>query len=192
MSKVTLGPSVILYPLPTVLVGANVDGKADFVAVAWCGVVNSRPPMISISLQHARYSLKGIRQNKTFSINIPSVDFVNETDYCGMVSGADTDKAADCKFDVFYGKLKTAPLIEQLPLNIECRVFQETDLGSHVLIIGELEEVYATGDCLTDGKPDVAKIRPFLWAARPGNEYYDFGKPIGKAFASGAKIRPAK
>jgi flavin reductase (DIM6/NTAB) family NADH-FMN oxidoreductase RutF len=192
MSKVTLGPSVILYPLPTVLVGANVDGKPDFVAVAWCGVVNSRPPMISVSLQHSRHSLKGIRQNGTFSINIPSVDYVNETDYCGMVSGADTDKAADCKFDVFYGKLGTAPLIEQMPVNIECRVFREMDLGSHVLIIGQLEEVYATAVCLTDGKPDVAKIRPFLWAARPGNEYYEFGKPIGKAFASGAKIKPAK
>lgn len=150
MSKVTLGPSIILYPLPTVLVGANVDGKPDFVAIAWCGVVNSRPPMISISLQHARHSLKGIRQNGAFSINIPSVDYVNETDYCGMVSGADRDKAADCKFDVFYGKLKTAPLIEQLPINIECRVFKEMDLGSHVLVIGQLEEVYALADCLTD------------------------------------------
>jgi flavin reductase (DIM6/NTAB) family NADH-FMN oxidoreductase RutF len=192
MAKVTLGPSIILYPLPTVLVGANVNGKADFVAVAWCGVVNSRPPMLSISLQHTRYSLKGIRQNGTFSINIPSVEYINETDYCGMVSGADTDKAADCHFKVFYGQLQTAPLIEQLPLNIECRVYQETDLGSHVLIIGQVAEVHVTSDCLTGGQPDVAKIRPFLWAARPGNEYYDFGKPIGKAFASGAKIKPVR
>lgn len=192
MSKIALGSSVIFYPLPTVLVGANVDGKTDFVAVAWCGVVNSSPPMISVSLYHTRYSLKGIRQNGTFSINIPSVDYINETDYCGMVSGANTDKAADCKFDVFYGNLATAPLIEQMPVNIECRVSKEMDLGSHVLIIGLVEEVYVTGDCLTNGNPDVAKIRPFLWAARPGNEYYDFGKPIGKAFSSGAKIKAMK
>jgi len=192
MSKVILGPSVIFYPLPTVLVGANIEGKANFTAVAWCGVVNSSPPMISVSLYHTRYSLKGIRQSGTFSINIPSVDYVNETDYCGMVSGADTDKASDCKFNVFYGNLETAPLIEQFPVNIECRVFTEMDLGSHVLIIGQLNEVYVTSDCLTNGNPDVAKIRPFLWVARPGNDYYDFGKPIGKAFISGEKIKAAK
>ena len=128
-------------------------------------------------------------ERKAFTVNVPSSEQVKIADYCGMVSGADTDKVADCKFTVFYGKLMTAPLIEQLPLNIECRVFQTNDLGSHVLVIGALEEVYVTDSCLTDGKPDVAKLRPFLWAARPNNEYFDFGKPIGRAFESGNKIK---
>ncbi len=60
MAKVTLDPRTLLYPLPTVLVGANVDGKANFMAAAWCGIVNSNPPMLSVSLQHQRHTLKGI------------------------------------------------------------------------------------------------------------------------------------
>lgn len=128
MSKVTIGPRTLLYPMPTVLVGANVGGKPNFMAAAWCGIVDSTPPMISVSLQHQRYTLKGIQENKTFSINVPSIDLIKETDYCGMISGAKTDKVADCRFNIFYGKVRTAPLIEPCPVNLECRVAQMLDL----------------------------------------------------------------
>jgi flavin reductase (DIM6/NTAB) family NADH-FMN oxidoreductase RutF len=158
-------------------------------AAAWCGIVNSRPPMLSVSLQHQRYTLKGVRQNNTFSINMPSADLVKETDYCGMVTGARTNKVADCRFEVFYGKLATAPLIEQCPVNLECRVAQMLDLGSHICILGQIEEVYITDFCLTDGEPDADKIRPFLRAAGAGNHYRAFGNPIGEAFSIGEQIK---
>lgn len=190
MPKVAIGPRPLLYPMPTVLVGANVDGKPNFMAVAWCGIVNGRPPMISVALQHPRHTLKGVQQNNTFSVNVPSVDLVKETDYCGLITGAKTDKAADCKFQIFYGKLATAPLIDQYPVNLECRVVQMLNLGSHVLVIGQIEEVHVTDSCLTNGKPDVDKIRPFLWAVEPANQYREFGKPIGQAFSIGKQIKP--
>lgn len=194
MSKVTLGPKTLLYPTPAILIGANVDGKPNFMTAAWCGIANSTPPMLSVALQHHRHTLKGIRQNLTFSANIPSVDVMKETDYCGVVSGAKTDKVADCKFNVLYGKLETAPLVDQFPVNLECRVLHMLNLGSHILIIGQIEEVHVTESCLTDGQPDVDKIRPFLWVARPGNEYREFGKPIGKSFIVGreTKLRLSK
>ncbi len=187
MSKVTLGPRPLLYPTPAVLVGANVDGKPNFMTAAWCGIVNGNPPMISVALQHHRYTLKGIRQSLTFSVNIPSVDVVKETDYCGVASGAKTDKVADCKFDVFYGKLETAPLVNQFPVNVECRVVHQLNLGSHILVIGQVEETHVTDSCLTDGQPDVDKIRPFLWVlGRPGSgEYREFGKAVGKSHVVG-------
>ena len=103
MSKIPLGPRPLLYPMPTVLVGSNVDGKPNFMAVAWCGIVNGRPPMISVALQHPRHTLKGVRQNNTFSVNVPSVDLVKETDYCGIITGTKTDKVADCKLKIYYG-----------------------------------------------------------------------------------------
>ncbi|MFH1639507.1 MAG: flavin reductase family protein [Chloroflexota bacterium] len=115
MAKVTIGPRTILYPTPTVLVGANVDAKPNFMAVAWCGIVNGRPPMLSVSLQYPRHTLKGIKQNGSFSINIPSTDLVKETDYCGLVSGSNTDKVADCKFNIFYGKLGECPAGIRMP-----------------------------------------------------------------------------
>lgn len=190
MPKVTLGPRTLLYPLPTVLVGANVGGKPNFMAAAWCGIVNSVPPMLSVSLQHSRYTLKGIMENQTFSINIPSLDQVNETDYCGTASGSKTDKVADCRFRIFFGKLGTAPLIDQCPVNLECRVAQMLDLGSHVCVLGKIEEVYINDSCLTNGEPDSDKIRPFLRAAGAGNNYREFGKPVGEAFGSGKQIKP--
>jgi len=189
MSKVAIGARTVLYPLPTVLAGANVDGKPNFSAYAWCGIAGSKPPMISVAFQHHRHTLKGVKQNGTFSVNVPSADLVKETDYCGIVSGRDTDKVADCEFDVFYGKLSTAPMIGQCPVNLECRVVHSLNLGSHDLIVGQIEEVYATESCLTDGRPDTTKFRPFLWAMPPVNRYCEFGEPVGEAFSTGKKFK---
>ena len=152
MTKITIGPRTLLYPLPAVLVGANVDGKPSFSTYAWCGIVNSQPPTLSVAFQHHRYTLKGVKQNGTFSVNVPSVDLVRETDYCGLVSGSDHNKVADCKFGIFYGKLETAPLIEQCPVNLECRTLHMLDLGSHEMVVARIEEVHVTDSCLTDGE----------------------------------------
>jgi flavin reductase (DIM6/NTAB) family NADH-FMN oxidoreductase RutF len=191
MGKVKLEPKAGPLPLlgfyPTIMIGTIVDGKPDFTTVAWTGVAASVPPSITIALQHQRHSLKGIRQNMAFSINIPSVDLVRETDYCGLASGARVDKAEDCRFTVFYGKLKTVPLIEQCPINHACEVVQILNLGSHELIVGRIVESHASEDCLVDGRPDAAKVRPFLFA---GFGYYSVGEYLGKAFHCGIDINP--
>jgi flavin reductase (DIM6/NTAB) family NADH-FMN oxidoreductase RutF len=189
MSKVAIGARTLLYPLPTVLVGAVVDGQPTFSTYAWCGIVNSTPPMLSIAFQHKRYTLRGIKQNGTFSVNIPSVDLVREADYCGVVSGRMTNKVADCKLNIFYGKLTNAPLIDECPINLECRVLHILNLGSHEMVIGQIEEVYATSTCLTGGEPDVTKIKPFLFVTHPTNQYWTFGEPIAEAFSVGKQIK---
>jgi flavin reductase (DIM6/NTAB) family NADH-FMN oxidoreductase RutF len=186
MKKITMGPQPMLWPHPTVLVGADVDGKADFAAVAWAGVAAGTPPAVSIALQHPRYSLKGIRRNLSFSVNIPSRDMVRETDYCGLISGAKTDKVRDCKFKVFYGKTAGAPLIEQCPINLECEVLHILNMGSHALVIGKVVETHVSEDCLTDGKADVSKVKPFAYI--PGN-YYAIGDAFADAFSIGKEIR---
>lgn len=189
MAKVTIGARTLLYPLPTVLVGSNVNGKANFMAVAWCGIANSRPPMLSVSLQYPRHTLKGVKENNTFSVNIPSIDKIQETDYCGIFSGAVRDKTADCKFTIFYGKLGSAPLINECPVNIECSVAQSISLPSHELIIGKIEEIHVTDSCLTNGEPDVNKVKPFLWVPRPTDEYRSFGDYLGKAHQMGKELK---
>jgi flavin reductase (DIM6/NTAB) family NADH-FMN oxidoreductase RutF len=187
MIKKTFGPQPMIWPHPTVLVGANVDGKPDFAAVAWTGVAASNPAAVTIALQPHRYSLKGIYENRTFSVNVPSADLVKETDYCGLVSGADTDKVKDCKFKVFYGNLKTAPLIEQCPINLECEVAHILNLGSHTLVVGKVIETYLSEECLTDEKPDMAKVKPFAFG--PG-KYYVIGEAFADAFKIGWDIKP--
>jgi len=198
MSKIKIEPAPgmrgphfpILCGHPTVLVGADVDGKPDFAAVAWVGVAASSPPAIAIALQPHRYSLKGIRQNMTFSVNIPSTDLVKETDYCGLVSGAKADKVKDCGFKVFYGKLGNAPLIEQCPVNHACEVAAMLPLGSHTLVVGRIVETHISEECLTDGRPDIGKIRPFFFTT--SRKYHALGEVIGDAFKTGSTINPAK
>jgi len=189
MVKKAIGTRTLLYPLPVVLVGANVNGKPNFSAYAFCGIVNLRPPMISVSFQHHRYTLIGVKQNSTFSVNIPSVDLVKETDYCGLVSGRNTDKVADCTLTVFYGKLGNAPMLSECPANLECRVRETLNLGSHEMVVGQIEEVYVAESCLTEGEPDATKIRPFFMVDRPSNDYREFGNVVGKAFVVGKQVK---
>ena len=188
MNKILLGPTTSIYPMPTLLVGANVDSKPNFMAVAWGGIAGGTPPMISVAIRHSRYTLIGIRQNMTFSVNIPSIDFVKEADYCGLVSGAKINKVEVCKFKVFYGKLDNAPLIEQCPVNLECKVEHMLDLGSHVLLIGRVEETHVSETCFTDGKPDINKIKPLIFVTQPNSQYRAFGRVIAKAFSVGNEL----
>jgi len=188
MSKVALGPQTLVYPMPAMLVGADVDAKPNFMAAAWSGIACSEPPMISVAVRHARHTLKGIRQNQTFSVNIPSVEQVKETDYCGMVSGARIDKVEACRFKVFYGRLASAPLIEQCPVNLECSVMQILNLGSHSLVLGRIEETHVSEDCLTKGKPDVDKIRPLTYVTSPAARYQGLGEVVGKAWSVGKRL----
>ncbi len=191
MSKIKLelkaGPLPILGIYPTIIIGTVVDGKTDFTTVAWTGVAASVPPAITIALQHHRHSLKGIREHMNFSVNIPSVDQVKEADYCGIVTGARVDKAADCRFNVFYGQLATAPFIEQCPVNHACEVVQVLNLGSHELIVGRIIETHVSEECLTDGRVDIAKVQPFTFA---GRSYFATGKFIGEPFSCGKEINP--
>jgi len=189
MSKVLMGPQTLAYPMPAFLVGANVDGKPNFMTAAWGGIANGEPPMLSVAINHHRYTHRGITQNMTFSINVPSTDLVKETDYCGITSGAKVDKVETCRFRVFYGKLGSAPLIEQCPLNLECKVVHILDLGSHSLVIGKIEETHISDDCLTDGKPDVSKIKPLIFVTAPAHQYRAFGEVIAKAFSCGRELK---
>lgn len=189
MGKVQRGPATLIYPMPALLVGAMVKGKPNFMTVAWGGICNAEPPMITVSIRHERYTNAGIKQSQAFSVNVPSVDLVKETDYCGSVTGAKVDKAAVCKFTVFYGKLAGAPLIEQCPVNLECQVEHILNLGSHDLIVGKILETHVSEECLTNGEPDVEKIKPFAYITRPIAQYQAMGDVLGKAFSIGQTLR---
>lgn len=188
MNKTVLGPKTLIYPMPVLLVGANVNDRPNFMAVAWSGIACDEPPMISVAIRHRRHTLKGLRQNQTFSVNVPTSDMAAEADYCGIVSGAKADKVKACKFNIFYGKINTAPLIEQCPINLECKVVHVLDLGSHSLVIGRIEETWVSDDCLTDGKPDIDKIKPFAYIPSLTTQYHKIGEVIGKAYSIGKKL----
>ncbi len=182
MEKIKCGPQTLLYPMPAVLVGANVNEKANFMTAAWCGIASQKPPAVSVAIRKNRHTLVGIRSNETFSINVPSSDMVKETDYCGLYSGKENDKSQT--FRVFYGTLKTAPLIRESPVNHECKVIHYLDMGSHILVIGEITETYIDDSCMIQGETDTKKIDPLIYI--PGtSKYHRLGEPIAAAFQIG-------
>ena len=111
---------------------------------------------------------------------------VDKVDYCGLVSGRKADKSD--LFQVFYGDLKTAPMINECPVSIECKVFETIELPSNYLIIGQIMAAFAENECLTDDKPDVQKIDP-LTLTMPDNRYWRVGKYAGAAWEAGKSLK---
>jgi flavin reductase (DIM6/NTAB) family NADH-FMN oxidoreductase RutF len=187
VDKVELSPQDLTPARLIFIVGANVSGKANFMEVGGGGSVSFNPPMIALPIQHHRYTLKGILENKTLSVNIPSVDLVKEADYTGIVSGADKDKAKDCHFEVFYGKLKTAPMIGQCPLNMECSLLHVLSSNSHAIVIGRIDACFVSGQYVKEEKLNLGDMNPLLWIPSKA-DYVGIGKPIGKCWAIGKEI----
>ncbi len=182
--RVELGAKNTLYPMPTVLVGANVNGKPNFMAVAHVGIME--PDAVSLGLNKVHYTNLGIKENKTFSINIPSTNLIKETDYCGLHSGKTENKAG--LFKTFYGYLKTAPMIEECNLNTECRLIRTVDFSNHDVFIGEIIASYCDDSLLTDGAVDLEKLQPILFAMN-NRSYYGIGKRLGKAWNIGNELK---
>jgi flavin reductase (DIM6/NTAB) family NADH-FMN oxidoreductase RutF len=185
--KQKLGGINTLYPTPTVLVGAIVNDKPNFITIAHIGIVNhATPHMISLSMGKAHYTNPGIIENKAFSVNIPSENLVVETDYVGLVSGHKTDKSG--LFEIFYGELEKVPMITECPLNMECRLFDTYDTPTHDLFIGEIVQTYADESVLTDGKVDLAKVKPLLFDMS-SVKYWSVGNAVADCWSAGKKMK---
>lgn len=185
MEKVNLGSNVFI-PMPVTLLGMNIGGKANFMALGWVSRINASPPLIGAAINKFHYSSEGVRETETFSINVPSKDLVKETDYCGLVSGRETDKSEI--FDVFYGKLKTAPMIVECPFTMECKLVEIHEMPSNELLIGEIVESYIGKRYLSGDIPDIKKIDPFF-LSMPDNNYWSVGENVGKAWEIGKKLK---
>ncbi len=172
-------------PMPVVLVGTQVNGKANFMTVGWCSRANGNPPMFLCGIGNSHHTPKGIAETETFSVNIPSSALVEKTDYCGLVSGAAVDKSG--VFDVFYGTLRTAPMIRECPVNLECRLVQAVPLPTNTIFIGEIVGAYADESVIRDGKPDFAAIDPLL-LTMPDNRYRKLGEHAGDAWSAGRAL----
>ena len=189
MNKNKIPPKAYLFPMPVALIGANVNGKPNFETLAYVGIVESKPPLISIASYETHYTNIGIKENGTFSVNTPSESLAEKIDYCGIVSGEEIDKSD--VFDIFYGDLKTAPMVSLSPLNLECEVvktFKIKDLveieEGHEIFIGKVVNAYADEDYLTEGIPDIAKFKTYTYSLK---NYWKVGEKLAPAFEIGKK-----
>jgi flavin reductase (DIM6/NTAB) family NADH-FMN oxidoreductase RutF len=182
--KVEIGPRNCLYPMPTALVGANVKGEPNYLAVAHVGIMEYTT--VSLSMNKIHYTNLGIKENGTFGVNIPSIKMVEKTDYCGLVSGKTTPKAP--LFKTFYGKLQTAPMIEECPLNMECKLVKTVDFPNNDVFIGQISASYADKEVLKDDIVDIGLVQPLLFVMHD-RCYWKIGGKLANAWEVGKKLK---
>jgi flavin reductase (DIM6/NTAB) family NADH-FMN oxidoreductase RutF len=177
--------SLFCLPWTQTILGTHLQGRINFMALDWLTRVNFNPAMLGICVNRLNGSYEAIMDTKEFSINVPSIDMVVETDYTGLVSGKRIDKSH--LFEVFYGELAAAPMIRKCPLTMECRVTQQVELPTNCFFIADLVGLYSEEQYLTDNKPDADKIKPFL-LTMPENRYWAIGECVGKAWSAGKAL----
>jgi len=184
MNQIKLGNNAFI-PMPVSLVGCTLKGKANFMAVGWVSRVNAKPPLIGIGIGRIHATPEGIIENRTFSVCFPGRADLVKVDYCGIVSGKDADKSS--LFTLFYGDLKTAPMIEEASLNLECALVQTVECATNYLFIGEIKGAYARSECVENGRIDPKKA-DYLMLTMTDNTYWTLGEPVGKAWNEGKKL----
>ena len=190
MKKIFDQKSLFCLPWTQTILGTHLDGKVNFMALDWLTRVNFKPAMLGICVNKGNATHGAIIDTGEYSVNVPSTDMVAVTDYTGLVSGKRTDKSD--LFEVFYGELQAAPMIQECPLNLECKVVQRVDLPTNSFFIAEIVNIHCAEDVMTDSNPDVEKIKPFV-LTMPDNRFWALGECIGKAWHEGKGfLRPRK
>ena len=180
------------FPVPICIVGAMVKGKINYATYGSFGLLSPRPKLyIYIGSQASRYTNVGIRENGYFSVNIPSADLMQKTDYVGIVSGKSIDKTA--VFSSFFGSADKAPMIEECPVNMVCKLISIADLPDRDVFFGEVLETYVKEECVNNGMLDYKRINPLIFTLNgPGNaSYWNLGDIVGAAYREGkSMIKP--
>jgi flavin reductase (DIM6/NTAB) family NADH-FMN oxidoreductase RutF len=189
MSKVKLKPGPFVVPMPAVLVGAMVEGRPNFMPAAFVTIANLKPPTVVCGLSPTHHTSRGITASGCFSINVPGPELVTATDWCGLVSGAKTDKSA--VFEVVAGEQTGAPLIQECRLTAECRLLQSVPFAVDTAFFGEIVGVWADEETLTDGEPDWRKISPLLFTF-PDASYWRLGDWAARAWSVGKGYEPRR
>lgn len=179
MSKQIWKPGNMVYPVPAVMVSVgDKSGRTNIFTVAWTGNVCTNPPMVYISVRHERYSYGFIEETGEFVLNLTTEALAMATDYCGVRSGRDVDKWSECALNAEKAsKLEYAPLIKESPVNIECRVREKLDLGSHRMYVADVLAVNAD-EAYLDESGGFRLEKAGLIAYSHG-DYMSFGKKLG-------------
>ena len=190
--KKRLGPLERLYPMPCVLVVGGSMDVADTLAVAWINVIASTPPTVAMGLRKTRRTLELIREHGDFTVNVPDTSLVAAVDYCGISNGRTTDKFADAGLTLSQASLVTAPLIDECPYNLECKVTGETEVGEYVVVLGEIVEAHAEERIL---RPDsniieMDALDPLSYIAG-AREYRAIGRKVADAYSVGKALKPS-
>lgn len=177
MPKKIWKPGALLAPVPPAMVSCGTLEKPNIITIGWTGIINSNPPLTYISIKPQRFSHGIISATGEFVINLTTDKLVFAADYCGVKSGAQTDKFREMKLNAGPASIIKAPLITQSPVSLECKVRSVTKLGSHDMFMAEIVAVQVDEEFIDkNGKLNLAKCG---LAAYAHGEYFTLGKRIG-------------
>lgn len=180
MGKVSWKPGTLIYPLPAALVSCgNSPENYNLITISWVGTVCTNPPMCYISVRKERHSYNLIKETGEFVINLTNEDMAYATDWCGVKSGKDFNKFEEMKLTAVKGEKVEAPIVDEAPLCIECKVKQIIELGSHDMFIADVVNVQADTRYI-DPVTDTFKLSEAKLIAYSHGHYYKLGQEIGK------------
>ena len=179
MGKQHWKPGNMLNPVPAVMVSVtDKEGKSNIITVAWAGTVCTNPPMVSISVRPSRYSYQILEETGEFVINLTNESLVKACDYCGVVSGRDVDKFAKTGLTPIPMEHVHAMGIEESPVNMECKITEKRELGSHTMFIAEVVDVTVDDRYMDEtGKFHINESGLVMYSH---GEYFALGKKLGK------------
>ena len=172
-------PGNMIYPVPAVMVSCQrKNEKPNIITVAWTGTICTNPPMAYVSIRPERYSYGIIKESKEFVINLTTKELAYAADYCGVKSGKNIDKFKVMKLTAVESKKVSCPSIKESPVNIECKVKDILELGSHHMFIAEVVGVTIENKYMDEkGSFHLEKSRPIAYSH---GTYFSLGEELGK------------
>lgn len=182
-SKKSLSNELALYPTPLAVVGTVVDGRVNWVTIAFTGIYGMKE--ISLCIDRSHFTTGALKIGETISVNLIDEELIPATDYVGVHSGKDLDKSQ--VFDYYFESSETAPIISEAPISMECEIIDIVREDNYIL---RVKNTLAREDVLgEDGKIDLAKAKPVLFSYL-NNEYLLVGEKVGNCWADFKKYRP--
>jgi len=180
MAKRKIKPATLLNPLPVSLISCQGKTSApNLITVAALGICCFDPPMVGVAIRGSRHSHALIQESGEFVINVPNQDLVRQIDLCGSVSGREKDKFAATGLRPLPAAVVKAPLVQECPINIECRVKQTLNLGTHDLFLAEVVAAHMDEEYLDEaGNWRGEMLKPLAYHLL-SREYWSLGERLG-------------
>jgi len=163
MKKISLNTGITTFPMPAAVISVGIGEEANLITLAYVGKVCAKPPIIAISMRPMRHSYGLIEKHGEFVINYPTKDQLKEMDYCGTRSGRDVNKWNELNLTKEQGVVVKVPMVKEFPWNMECKVVNRIEAGSHVCYFGEVVATHSDENFVTDERLDPEKFNCFAY-----------------------------
>ena len=189
LNKRQLGPCVTFFPQPaTLIVTSDKEGHPNLMMASWAGIVSKTPPTMAVSLHHGRKTYANVKETGVFSVNLVPSRMAVAADACGLASGHKTNKQGMTSLQLSPGVLRHVLIVEDSPLNVECRFSREVELGDYRLVMGEIVEIHACEEAFADKAQGDARVFDPLVYLGGIREYWSLGDKEADAYKAGLEL----